>query len=115
MADFDQRLGSAMTSYQFTNRWFETVAKGLWDQLMPQLAPARILEIGSYEGASACYLIDALAARHPLELHCIDSWEGGVEHQVDGDAPADMSAVERRFHHNVAKAPFDRAHVGGRV
>jgi predicted O-methyltransferase YrrM len=93
-----------MTSYQFTNNWFGSVAKGVWDQLMPQLAPARILEIGSYEGASACYLIDALAPRHSLELHCIDTWEGGVEHQIDGNAPADMHSVERRFHHNVALA-----------
>ncbi|MGF6569814.1 putative O-methyltransferase YrrM [Paraburkholderia sp. GAS333] len=104
MAGFDHRPARIMTSYQFTNNWFETVARGVWDQLMPQLAPARILEIGSYEGASACYLIDALAPRHPLELHCIDTWEGGVEHQPGGDAPADMNSVERRFHHNVALA-----------
>ncbi|WP_175165002.1 class I SAM-dependent methyltransferase [Paraburkholderia fynbosensis] len=93
-----------MTSYQFTNNWFDTLAKGVWDQLMTHHAPARILEIGSYEGASACYLIDTLAPRQPIELHCIDSWEGGIEHQSGGVAPADMSAVEARFHHNVTLA-----------
>jgi cephalosporin hydroxylase len=93
-----------MTSYQFTNNWFDILAKGVWDQLMTHHAPARILEIGSYEGASACYLIDTLAPHQPIELHCIDSWEGGVEHQAGGTAPADMSAVEARFHHNVTLA-----------
>ncbi|QQC63091.1 class I SAM-dependent methyltransferase [Paraburkholderia ginsengisoli] len=93
-----------MTSYQFTNTWFDTLAKGVWDRLITHYAPARILEIGSYEGASARYLIDALAPRQPIELHCIDTWEGGVEHQPGGDAPADMSAVEARFHHNVRLA-----------
>ena len=93
-----------MTPYQFTNNWFDTLARGVWDELMTHHAPARIVEIGSYEGASACYLIDTLTPRHPIELHCIDTWEGGVEHQAGGVAQTDMSAVERRFHHNMALA-----------
>jgi predicted O-methyltransferase YrrM len=104
MTDLGEPLIGTMTSYQFTNNWFDALAKGVWDQLMAHHAPARILEIGSYEGASACYLIDTLAPRHPIELHCIDSWEGGIEHQASGVAPADMSTVESRFHHNVALA-----------
>ncbi|WP_094780747.1 class I SAM-dependent methyltransferase [Paraburkholderia ribeironis] len=98
-----------MTLYQFTNNWFDTVAKGLWDQFMARYAPARILEIGSYEGASACYLIDTLAPHHPVELHCIDSWEGGLEHQAEGVSPADMAAVESRFHHNVTQSAGQHA------
>jgi hypothetical protein len=93
-----------MTSYQFTNNWFDALAKGVWDQMMTHHAPARIVEIGSYEGASACYLIDTLAPRHPIELHCIDTWAGGIEHQAGGVAQTDMSAVESRFHHNVTLA-----------
>lgn len=85
--------------YQFTNNWFGNVAKNIWDQLIPQINPARILEVGSYEGASTCYLIDNLAGRHALELHCIDTWEGGVEH-TSGPGAVDMSAVEMRFQHN---------------
>lgn len=96
------------TGYQFTNNWFENVAKPVWDGLIPQIKPARILEIGSYEGASTCYLIDTLASHHALDLHCIDTWEGGVEHTAGPDA-VDMSAVEARFAHNTsmssARAP----------
>lgn len=87
-------------SYEFTNRWFESAAKAVWDSLMPKIDPSRILEIGSYEGASTCYLIEKLATSKALELHCVDTWEGGVEHKEGGSATADMSAVERRFHHN---------------
>jgi len=51
--------------YEFTNDWFQTKAKPVWDEIMPQILPKRILEIGSYEGASACYLIDTVAPKIP--------------------------------------------------
>ncbi|MDQ0041819.1 hypothetical protein [Variovorax boronicumulans] len=41
-------------AFQFTNDWFGVV-KGVWEELVPQIQPQRMLEIGSYEGASACY------------------------------------------------------------
>ncbi|BAP89450.1 putative uncharacterized protein [Burkholderiales bacterium GJ-E10] len=89
-----------MSAYQYTNSWFASTAKGNWDQLIPQLNPQRILEIGSYEGASTCYLIDTLGPRTALEIHCVDTWEGGAEHQDGGYVQTDMSRVEARFHHN---------------
>jgi hypothetical protein len=84
-------------TYQYTNDWFVRVAKGVWDFLIPQISPVRILEIGSYEGASTCYLIEKLATLKEIELHCVDTWEGGVEHKND---QVNMSDVEKRFHHN---------------
>ena len=78
----------------FTNNWFGTSAKYIWDTIVPQMAPAAMLEIGSYEGASACYLIETFADKYPIAIHCIDTWEGGAEHRRSG---VDMSAVERRF------------------
>lgn len=99
-----------MSGYQYTNHWFEASARQIWDQLLPQVKPRRILEVGSYEGASACYLIDKLGAEAPLELHCIDTWAGGIEHQAGGGASADMSEVEARFRHNTALAAGRAAH-----
>ena len=90
-----------MSEYHFTTRWFEDSAKDVWNHLIPQIKPARILEVGSYEGASTCYLIDALARDGSIEIHCVDSWEGGAEHQADG---VDMQAVEMRFRHNTRLA-----------
>lgn len=88
-----------MPDYQFTNEWFENAAKPVWEQFILQIGPSRILEIGSYEGASACYLIDKLGKHKPLEIHCVDTWDGGVEH-----SGIDMAAVEQRFLHNTALA-----------
>jgi len=89
-----------MAEYDFTNAWFDPFAKSNWEQLLPQLKPSRILEIGSFEGRSTCYLIDNLAAERELEIHCIDTFEGGIENKPGGFAVADMSAVESRFFHN---------------
>ena len=105
-------MGSPLR-FEFTNSWFEYSARSTWDQLIPQLKPKHILEIGSYEGASTCYLIDKLAPQEgQIEIHCIDTWEGGLENQQGGIAPADMSGVEKRFCSNTelamaAKAPAD--------
>lgn len=89
-----------ISKYEFTNQWFEEVAKEVWSSLLPQINPTRILEIGSYEGASTCFLIDNLARLKAIELHCIDTFSGGVEHKNGGNFYTDMSAVEQRFHKN---------------
>jgi predicted O-methyltransferase YrrM len=78
----------------FTNNWFDVTAKKIWDVLIPQMNPSKILEIGSYEGGSTCYLITNCASNKPIEIHCIDTWEGSIEHKRTG---VDMTAVERRF------------------
>jgi SAM-dependent methyltransferase len=83
----------------FTNNWFEEAARPVWDDIIPKIDPRRVLEVGSYEGASTTYLIDRLARTGPLEIHCVDTWEGGVEH-----VQADMGLVEARFTHNVRLA-----------
>lgn len=92
------------STYSFTTTWFQDSAKGVWDSLIPQTNPTRILEIGSYEGASTCYLIEKLAALKEIEIHCVDTWEGGVEHKKGGGGEANMFDVEKRFHHNTKVA-----------
>lgn len=80
-----------MPDYDFTADWFSHV-ESVWEQIVEQLSPRAILEIGAYEGRATCFLIERAAAIHPVELHCIDSWEGeGAE-------------VEERFDRNVAAA-----------
>jgi predicted O-methyltransferase YrrM len=90
--------------YQFTTPWFDNLAKPVWSQLIPQIKPKTILEVGSYEGASACFLIDTLCTHQEIEITCVDTWLGGVEHQADGISPANMSAVERNFDTNLKSA-----------
>lgn len=83
---------------EYTVNWFDC-ARHVWDTLVPHLDARLVLEIGSYEGASACYLIDVLSRKAPLEIHCIDHWHGGIEHRA---AAIDMALVERRFLRNTA-------------
>lgn len=83
--------------YAFTNKWFKSMAKETWDILFSSYRPAKILEIGSYEGASICYLIKKLAGHTDLEIHCVDPWADGIRKE-------DMESVEARFWHNTRLA-----------
>ena len=81
----------------FSTDWFEKCARPVWDHLVPGLAAGRVLEVGSYEGASACYLIAQLGANAPLEIHCVDTWEATAS--FDG-GDVDMGVVEAQFLRN---------------
>ena len=89
----------------FTNLWFEQSAKSIWDVIIPQLKVKTILEIGSYEGKSLCYLIDHFGNKSDLEIHSIDNWEGGQDqfsHKLNKSRP--MSDIEQRFKENISEA-----------
>ena len=57
--------------------------------------PISILEIGSFEGLSACFLLRQLPLAH---LTCVDTWEGSDEHAGFNE----MASVEDAFDKNVA-------------
>lgn len=82
-------------SYQFTNAWFEFTGAVLTESILPQIKPTKILEIGSFEGRSTCAFIESVGDEQPLEIHCVDNWLGGVEHD-----DINMRSVESRFLHN---------------
>lgn len=81
--------------YTFTTDWFSSNVRA-WNELLIQLKPLTMLEIGSFEGRSACYLIENCSQFGPVEIYCIDTWSGGVEY--DGIS---MKEVEARFDVNV--------------
>ena len=85
-------------TYMFTADWFSQFAP-IWSKLLAHHAPARLHEIGSYEGRAACFMIEHVASERPMELHCIDTWEGGAEHSA-----GKMPDVEARFDTNIATA-----------
>ena len=85
-------------SYEFTQDWFSNHIP-TWDGILARLQPRRVMEIGSYEGLSTTYLIEKCTAFGPLQLHCVDTWQGAV------DLPPElMAGVEARFDANVAVA-----------
>jgi len=98
-------------AFEFTNHWFAEPLKQIWAQIFSKFSPRNLLEIGSFEGASACHLIGTLGSRHPIRLTCIDSWESGAEHRKDGPFEADMPAVEARFQRNIRRAVANAAHL----
>lgn len=84
--------------YEFTTDWF-TRHKKLWDSLIEQVKPKRILEIGSFEGRATSYMIEKCGAWHPTEIFCVDLWEGNYQHSdVIND---DFKEVKRRFDKNI--------------
>ena len=89
---------------EFTKLWFNDNIRPIWDEFVDQIDVRTILEIGSFEGASICYLIERLGFRHALDIHCIDTWAGSEEHQAGASEESDMAAVEERFHRNVRLA-----------
>lgn len=70
----------------------------LWEPLLEQLEGrrARILEIGSFEGMSACYFIWRLRDAH---VTCIDTFAGGPSFAA---LEADVVGLEPAFDRNVA-------------
>jgi predicted O-methyltransferase YrrM len=82
-------------TYEFSNDWFGYTA-GVWDKILPKFDPFKILEVGSYEGRSACYMLEKLTQKHGIELYCVDTWQGGDEHDKSS-----MHEVEKRFDRNI--------------
>lgn len=89
-------------SPEFTQDWFSIYIPA-WDRIITLEKPRKILEIGSFEGRSACYLIEKCAAlaESEVSITCVDTWEGSIEHRPGAAAAAVMGEVERRFDHNV--------------
>lgn len=69
----------------------------IWEDLFSQLKPERAIEIGSYEGRSAQWLLDNIPR---LKLTCIDTW--------------DNTGIAEGLYSTNAEKIFD-SKVGGRV
>ena len=77
------------TSWHFPN-WIKLLAPYRTRAL-------RVLEIGSWEGRSALFFLNYLPR---ARLTCIDTFEGGKEHQVGADPKGFLRQVEQRFDAN---------------
>lgn len=86
----------------FTNNWHEGQSP-MWEKLIIPLRPSRYLEIGSYEGQSAKWILDKTEA----DVVCVDTWDG--EGQGSGCVAEEyIDKVETRFDANMKE-------YGGRV
>ena len=91
--------------YEFTSDWF-THVEPTWRELTREVKPRVILEIGSFEGRSACWMIDTLptVASAGIELVCIDRWNHGPDQRPASQTPDVADGVEQRFDRNIARA-----------
>ena len=86
---------------EFSREWnFAVVSR--WEPILSSLERARILEIGSFEGLSACYMLWRLG---DAQITCVDTFGGSLEDHVQGD----VSELEAIFERNVALV--DRSRV----
>ena len=60
---------------------------------------ARVMEIGSWEGRSALFFLNYLPRARVV---CIDTFEGGQEHQAAAEAEDFLPHLEKRFDTNTA-------------
>ncbi len=83
----------------FSTDWF-SMRTPVWERVIQRRVqpnqPLEILEIGSWEGLSANYILRTF---QQANLTCVDTWEGSDEHGTDHD----LSMVEDRFDRNVSK------------
>lgn len=97
--------------FSFSQYWFDEVICAVWDGLTHPLhgKKLRVLEIGSFEGASTTWILDNLMSHPESRLTSIDTFEGGMEHrEADKADKYNVSSLESRFRANVAKCD----HVG---
>lgn len=92
---------SADKGYRFSNTWFVQAA-AYWPQLFKATSwdpsrPSVIIEIGSYEGRSSCWILDNLVNNPESRLVCIDTFQGNIEH-----APGEVQGLHERFTRNIA-------------
>jgi FkbM family methyltransferase len=84
----------------FPKNWFSVHEKH-WEQLLlpwgKARGPLRILEIGSYDGQSACWLIKSFLADPRSKLTCIDMWQQRSGERIFEE---DMDEVFSRFQRN---------------
>lgn len=83
---------------KYSTDWF-TQNSAIWTAVLQDLKnkPIRALEIGTYEGRSAIWLLNNILINKEAHLDVVDSWNGGGELD-DHDWPV----IEKNFKDNIA-------------
>jgi len=86
--------------YEFTNKWFRNSSTfPVWEIILKEWKPERIIEIGCYEGQCTSYMVEKNDWSDDVKLWAVDTWEGSMEH-----TDINMSEVEKRFDKNIELA-----------
>lgn len=88
-----------LSRYSFSHHWF--LGSGLHRCLLNHIDPNQehhVLEIGNFEGMSACWLSDTVLEHPASSLTCVDPFD-----VTDPCTPV-MESTEDRFHSNISKS-----------
>lgn len=97
-------LHNQQKNHQFSQDWFSHNIP-TWEQFLCRLKGhenLRILEIGSWEGRSTCWLLENIATDPTARITCVDTFEGSVEHEEMIDQTI-LKTIEQRFDWNLEK------------
>lgn len=89
---------------KFTQDWFSHNIP-IWQQHLSRFvgqAGLKVLEIGSWEGRSTCWLIYHILTHTSARITCIDTFAGGIEHEATFDQNY-LGTIEERFDFNIAR------------
>lgn len=89
--------------YQFTQDWFSRNIY-VWEQHLKKLTdvPVKMLEIGSWEGRSTCWLLENILTHTAATITCIDTFEGSLEHKLTYNQQY-LKSIEERFNFNIVR------------
>jgi len=88
---------SIQEDFNFNTNWHSLVQKNL-DPIFEKFSIQKILEIGSFEGQSACYFSKKI---NQGQVHCLDTWEGDDDLKMKN---IDFKKVEKNFDQNIKLA-----------
>ena len=73
-------------AYRFQADWFSPTIDEWTETLAEYKAKPNVsfLEIGSFEGRSAIWLLENILTDPTAHLTCVDTWHGSAEHQGTG-------------------------------
>ncbi|HLO48011.1 MAG TPA: class I SAM-dependent methyltransferase [Kamptonema sp.] len=96
------QLETKRAGYKFSQDWFSRNL-GIWQEnLMPfsNQPNLNILEIGSWEGRSTCWLLNNILTHPSSRITCIDTFEGGGGTPLE--ARDGRESIEAQFDFNIA-------------
>jgi predicted O-methyltransferase YrrM len=86
--------------YTFTQDWFSSTLPA-WQSIQQQqgwdaTTPITVVEVGSFEGRSSCWIADNLLLHPDAHLYCLDTFAGSMEHTAQ-----EVEQLYDRFMHNI--------------
>lgn len=94
-------LNNLSKGYQFTQDWFSRNIY-IWEKYLNKLINIpgiKMLEIGSWEGRSTCWLLENILTHVDATITCIDTFEGSLEHKNYNQQY--IKSIEERFKFNI--------------